>query len=46
MRMNWRKEIWGRNDQRHDEGICTDFIFISFNLKEIHIIIADPINIL
>ena len=27
----------GKNDQRHDEGICNDFIFIRFNLKEIQL---------
>ena len=26
-----------KNEQRHDEGICTDFIFIRFNLKEIQL---------
>ena len=25
------------NDQRHDVGICTDFIFLRFNLKEIQL---------
>ena len=26
-----------KNDQRHDLGICTDFIFRRFNLKEIQL---------
>ena len=25
------------NDQRHDVGICTDIIFLRFNLKEIQL---------
>ena len=37
MGMNLRKEIRGKNDQRHDEGICNDFIFIRFNLKELQL---------
>ena len=33
-----KKQITQRkNDQRHDEGICTDFIFLRFNLKEIQL---------
>ena len=43
---SWRKETkctasthgnGGKNAQRHDEGICNDFIFIRFNLKEIQL---------
>ena len=25
------RQSGGKNDQRHDEGICTDFIFVRFN---------------
>ena len=27
----------GKKDQRHDVGICTDFLFLRFNLKEIQL---------